>query len=65
MLGLAAMRPAPERLKTVLFPKALLLQTATAPWQLRAASAQMLEFLCADPVPYYREILGLERDPAD
>lgn len=50
---------------SVLFPKALLLQAATAPWQLNGASTQALRFLYADPLPYFSELMGFERDPVD
>jgi hypothetical protein len=66
--GLAAMglAPAPTRLSVpsaVLFPKALLLEAATAPWKLTATSWRTLKFLYADPLPYFSEMLGFERNP--
>lgn len=67
--GLAAMGlvPAPVQssaLSVALFPKALLLQAATAPWKLTGSSLRTMRFLYADPLPYFSEMLGFEQDPA-
>jgi hypothetical protein len=63
MLGLMPAAKQASRPSTVLFPKALLLEAATAPWQLTASSSRALRFLYADPLPYFSEMFGLERDP--
>jgi hypothetical protein len=68
--GLAALElMAPPRQSSapsaVLFPKALVLQAATAPWHLSASSTQAVRFLYADPMPYFSETLGFEHDPID
>jgi predicted ATP-grasp superfamily ATP-dependent carboligase len=63
-LGLA---PAPiqsEAPSVALFPKALLLEAATAPWKLSPSSLRTVKFLYADPVPYFSEMMGIERDPS-
>jgi len=64
-LGLMAPPRQSSAPNDVLFPKALVLQAATAPWQLSASSTQALRFLYADPMPYFSETLGFERDPID
>jgi len=66
--GLAAigLMPIPKQSiapSAVLFPKALLLEAATVPWRLDSSSWRTLRFLYADPLPYFSEMLGLERDP--
>ena len=62
-LGLLPAAKQAARPSVVLFPKALLLDAATAPWRLNASSSRATKFLYADPLPYFFEMLGLERDP--
>jgi hypothetical protein len=68
--GLSAigLMPVPKQasaLSAVLFPKALLLEAATAPWRLNSSAWRGLRFLYSDPLPYFSEILGLEGDPSN
>jgi hypothetical protein len=46
----------------VQFPKAMMLLALTAPWKLDRSSLDTLKFLYRDPIPYLREIFGLEND---
>jgi hypothetical protein len=68
--GLSAMGLAPAPVQSpapsvALFPKALMLEAATSPWKLTPSSMRTMEFLYSDPLPYFSEMIGLERDPAD
>ena len=46
---------------TIRFPKAML-ATLHTPWKLRGQSWPIVKFLFSDPIPYFRECLGLESE---
>ena len=52
----------PQQPVMVRYPKSTLLHAAIAPWKLEKSSWNVLHYLYSDPVPYFREMCGLENE---
>lgn len=46
----------------VQYPQSTMLYALTAPWKLNESSWNVLKYLFRDPIPYLRELCGMEKD---